>query len=104
LKIAIFRDVGTQFSKKTHRLIMIEIRNSTPSYDRKPYLSHCLKRRVFVIVKPSYGLRLRQVMPEVTKTELAAWQQERNQEHAKVKWQFTTADARIKLHHLYPQF
>jgi hypothetical protein len=66
LKIAIFRDVGTQFSKKTHRLIMIEIRNSTPSYDGKPYLPHCLKRHVFVIVKPSYGLRLRQVMPEVT--------------------------------------
>jgi Calx-beta domain/Domain of unknown function (DUF4114) len=70
LKIAIFRDVGTQFSKKTHRLIMIEIRNSTPSYDRKPYLPHCLKRHVFVIVKPSYGLRLRQVMPEVTKVNI----------------------------------
>jgi hypothetical protein len=38
------------------------------------------------------------------KTELTAWQQEGNQEHAKIKWQFTTADARIKLHHLYPQF
>ena len=41
---------------------------------------------------------------DLLKTELAAWQQERNQEHAKVKWQFTTADARIKLLHLYPQF
>ena len=41
---------------------------------------------------------------DLLKTELAAWQQERNQEHAQVKWQFTTADARIKLHHLYPQF
>jgi hypothetical protein len=41
---------------------------------------------------------------DLLKSELAAWQQERNQEHAKVKWQFTTADARIKLHHLYPQF
>ncbi len=41
---------------------------------------------------------------DLLKTELAAWQKERNQEHAKVKWQFTTADARIKLHHLYPQF
>ena len=41
---------------------------------------------------------------DLLKAELAAWQQERNQEHAKVKWQFTTADARIKLHHLYPQF
>ena len=41
---------------------------------------------------------------DLLKTELAAWQQERNQENAKVKWQFTTVDARIKLHHLYPQF
>jgi transposase len=41
---------------------------------------------------------------DLLKNELAAWQQERNQEHAQVKWQFTTADARIKLHHLYPQF
>ena len=32
-----------------------------------------------------------------------AWQQERNHCAAPVKWQFTTADARIKLEHLYPQ-
>jgi hypothetical protein len=49
---------------------MIEIRNSTPSYDGKPYLPHYLKRRVFFIVKPSYGLRLRQVMPEVTQLRM----------------------------------
>jgi hypothetical protein len=67
LKIAIFSDVGAQFSRKTHRLIMIDFRNSTPSYDRKLYLLHCLKRRVFVMVKPIYGLQLRQVMPEVTR-------------------------------------
>ena len=42
--------------------------------------------------------------PEMLKTELAHWQEERNRENAKVKWQFTTEDARIKLHHLYPQF
>jgi transposase len=41
---------------------------------------------------------------EILKSELAHWQEERNQEKAKVKWQFTTEDARIKLHHLYPQF
>ncbi|MCY7335833.1 MAG: IS630 family transposase, partial [Chamaesiphon sp.] len=41
---------------------------------------------------------------DVLKAELAAWQSERNREYAQVKWQFTTADARIKLHHLYPQF
>jgi hypothetical protein len=31
-----------------------------------------------------------------------AWQHERNRCVAKVKWQFTTADARIHLQHLYP--
>ncbi|MDR2177282.1 MAG: IS630 family transposase, partial [Treponema sp.] len=34
--------------------------------------------------------------------ELAAWQQDRNRNHKTVKWQFTTEDARIKLHGLYP--
>ena len=36
--------------------------------------------------------------------ELQAWQDERNQEHAQVHWRFSTQDARIKLHHLYPHF
>jgi hypothetical protein len=34
--------------------------------------------------------------------ELAAWQQATNAERRQVDWQFTTADARIKLRHLYP--
>jgi hypothetical protein len=34
--------------------------------------------------------------------EVAAWQAERNSKHAKADWQFTTADARIKLKRLYP--
>lgn len=34
--------------------------------------------------------------------EVAAWQHRRNASHAKVDWQFTTADARIKLKRLYP--
>ena len=34
--------------------------------------------------------------------EVAAWVQRRNQAGATVTWQFTTADARIKLKHLYP--
>lgn len=34
--------------------------------------------------------------------EVAAWQATRNQAHMKVDWQFTTADARIKLKRLYP--
>ena len=34
--------------------------------------------------------------------EVAAWVDERNQSQIKMKWQFTTEDARIKLQHLYP--
>lgn len=34
--------------------------------------------------------------------EVAAWQNQRNDEVVKVHWQFTTADARIKLKSLYP--
>jgi len=37
-------------------------------------------------------------------TQVAAWEESRNKHHAKAKWQFTTADARIKLKTLYPQF
>ena len=35
--------------------------------------------------------------------ELAAWQEQRNTGQSTVKWRFTTADARIRLKHLYPQ-
>jgi hypothetical protein len=34
--------------------------------------------------------------------EVLAWQQDRNKNHTKAYWQFTTADARIKLKRLYP--
>ena len=36
--------------------------------------------------------------------EIAAWEKDRNKHHAKADWQFTTADARIKLKYLYPTF
>jgi hypothetical protein len=32
-----------------------------------------------------------------------AWQDERNEREVVATWQFTTADARVKLRHLYPQ-
>jgi len=35
-------------------------------------------------------------------TEVTAWQKRRNTSEAKVDWRFTTAEARIKLKHLYP--
>jgi hypothetical protein len=34
--------------------------------------------------------------------EVAAWERARNKKHVKADWQFTTADARIKLKRLYP--
>lgn len=39
---------------------------------------------------------------EIVKTEVLAWQKYRNNSGAKVNWQFTSEDARIKLHRLYP--
>ena len=35
-------------------------------------------------------------------SEVKAWEDERNDQIVKVQWRFTTADARIKLKHLYP--
>ena len=34
--------------------------------------------------------------------EIGAWEQDRNANHAKADWHFTTANARIKLKHLHP--
>ncbi len=34
--------------------------------------------------------------------EVAAWQADRNASEARIRWQFTTADARVKLRRLYP--
>ena len=34
--------------------------------------------------------------------EVAAWEASRNKKHVKADWQFTTADARVKLKRLYP--
>jgi hypothetical protein len=40
---------------------------------------------------------------ETMASEVKAWVTDRNQQKTTVKWQFTTADARIKLRHLYPK-
>jgi transposase len=45
----------------------------------------------------------RRIATEATlKRELAAVETTRNAARATINWQFTTADARVKLHHLYP--
>lgn len=50
----------------------------------------CLSRRIASI--------------DVLRSELSAWEDERNNGQSKVNWQFTTKDARIKLVSLYPEF
>jgi hypothetical protein len=47
---------------------------------------------------------LRQRIPDgaALATEVAAWELRRNAAGARTEWRFTTADARIKLSHLYP--
>jgi len=51
--------------------------------------SQCLDRRIPEI--------------ELMGKEVSLWTSDRNNRQAKVNWQFTTNDARIKLHRLYPK-
>jgi hypothetical protein len=39
---------------------------------------------------------------ETLEREVAAWEEDRNERSVEIQWQFTTADARIKLKRLYP--
>jgi hypothetical protein len=48
------------------------------------------------------GLGRRIETREGLEREVEAWEEERNERQVGVKWRFTTADARIKLRHLYP--
>ena len=52
--------------------------------------SQCLNRRI--------------ADKKILAREVNAWQDHRNKHHAKANWQFKTADARVKLKRLYPQF
>ena len=36
--------------------------------------------------------------------DVTAWEKDRNTHHTKTDWQFTTADARIKIKRLYPHY
>jgi transposase len=52
----------------------------------------------------NHGLSGRIPTIDQMRKEAAAWNRRRNQEACKINWRFTTADARIKLKRLYPQF
>ncbi len=53
-------------------------------------IRQCLNRRIDSI--------------DILRQEVAAWQAARDRLQAKVNWQFTTDDARVKLKRLYPTF
>jgi hypothetical protein len=53
-----------------------------------------------VLSRQCLGQRMRDQL--FLKSQIKAWQDERNDQIVKVHWRFTTADARIKLKHLYP--
>jgi hypothetical protein len=44
------------------------------------------------------------IIKDTLTTEVAAWEEQRNQNAATVNWQFTTEDARIKLKKLCSSF
>jgi hypothetical protein len=82
--------------------------------------AHCLSRRFEIHYTPKHGSWLniaeielsaptRQCLnrrisdQETLNVEAQAWVDERNDMVLKVDWRFTTADAQIKLKHLYPK-
>ena len=59
---------------------------------------------IFRRVLASQYLDRRIADKQILAHEVTAWQDHRNKHHAKADWQFTTANARVKLKRLYPQF
>ena len=55
-----------------------------------------------VMIRQCLGRRIDSI--NVLRTEVAAWQASRDRVRAKVDWQFTNDDARIRLKRLYPTF
>jgi hypothetical protein len=55
-------------------------------------------------VLASQCLDRRNADKQILAHEVNAWQDYRNKHHAKANWQFKTAEARVKLKRLYPQF
>lgn len=96
--------------------------NITSLYKTFPHEeAHRLARRIEMIHTPRNGswlnvaetelsvlyeqcLKCRISTVEELESEVSAWQKEGNDSHARVVWQFTTNDARVKLKHLYPVF
>lgn len=85
----------------------------------QPEEAHLLAQRLEIHYTPKHGswLNIAEIelsvlkrqclsgrIPELAsmKAEVRAWNEARNNRQSKVDWQFTTADARVKLKRLYP--
>ncbi len=84
-----------------------------------PEEAHRLARRLEIIHTPRHGSWLNVAEIELSvlarqclerrigsagelASECAAWERDRSADGSRVVWKFTTADARVKLRHLYP--
>ena len=80
-------DVTTSHTPARARILLVH-RREPPEAELSVLSRQCLDRRI-----PN-----KQALIE----EVSAWEQDRNKNHTKADWQFTTADERIKLKRLYP--
>ncbi len=106
------------------RVVQDNLNTHTPAALYKtfaPAAAHRILQRLEFIYTPKHGswlniaeiefsvlnsqcLNRRMDDQEFLSQEVAAWNAERNQKAKIVDWQFTTADARIKLQRLYPSY
>jgi hypothetical protein len=69
-----------------------------PASDLRPPTQGYLRLRQLHLTRRASAKPFRPTLIE----EVAAWEDRRNRHHSKADWQFTTADARVKLKRLYP--
>ncbi len=119
------RDIAAQFSGATRiTLVMDNLNTHRPGalYDTfEPAEAKALWDRFEFVYTPKHGSWLNVAEVEINvmtrqclnrridsintlRNEVAAWQAAIDQIRAKVDWQFTTDDARVKLKRLYPTF
>jgi hypothetical protein len=104
-------------------LVMDNLNTHTPAsfYEAfEPAEARRLAEKIDIVYTPKHGswlnvaeielgLLARQCMSQrigsarVLKRHISAWTKTRNRSRGKVRWQFTTEKARVKLHRLYPQ-
>ncbi len=120
---AFVKDISDAYPKaKKITLVMDNLNTHTPGalYETfAPEEARALLERFEFVYTPKHGSWLNVAESEIsvmsrqclnrridtmqeTDAEVTAWRERRNGTDAKVNWQFTTQDARIKLKHLYP--